>query len=121
MGLFDSFLKEGMKKITEQVDINSIKDAVGINKNYDNYIVPEKYSNFPVYNGSLESKPYESDTPKYSRLTLFYSGAPDINYFTILSANGFSKASDVRFDKGNTYVIVEDNGGSTKIAYHIKK
>jgi hypothetical protein len=34
---------------------------------------------------------------------------------------GYEEATDVRYDKDFTYIIIEREGGKTKIAYHIKK
>lgn len=83
--------------------------------------IPEKYIDFPVYNGTLLQKPIETLSPKYERLTLFYKGKPDENYRDTLYIHGFQQATDVRYEKNNTYVIFEKIGAKTKIAYHIKK
>lgn len=83
--------------------------------------IPEKYINFPVYSGVLHEHPTETLTPKYERLTLFYKGKPDEYYLDSLYMHGFQKASDVRYEKDNTYIICEKIGSLTKIAYHIKK
>lgn len=83
--------------------------------------IPEKYSAFPVYSGTMSKRPVETVTEKYDRLTLFYKGEPDMNYLSTLYMHGFQKASDVRHEKDNTYVIFEKLNKQTKIAYHIKK
>lgn len=83
--------------------------------------VPLKYSDFPQYNGKIKTEPKETVTDKYSRLTLLYKGNPKKEYYDLLNMMGYVQGSDVRFDKDNTYVIVEKIGFNTKIAYHIKE
>ena len=86
-----------------------------------NIDIPIKYSDFPIYPGDVKRQPQEITTPKYSRLTIFYKGSPKKEYFDLLNMMGYQQGSDVRFDKDNTYVIVEKMGFNTKIAYHIKE
>lgn len=86
-----------------------------------NYDIPSEYSDFPAYPGKLTSKPITTNTSSYSRLTLFFKGSPVSEYYDTLSSAGYTQYSSVRYDKDNTYVIVERFGNSTKIAYHIKK
>ena len=83
--------------------------------------IPLKYSDFPAYSGKIKIAPKETLTNKYSRLTIFYKGTPSKEYFDLLNMMGYVQSSDVRFDKDNTYVIVEKIGFNTKIAYHIKE
>ena len=83
--------------------------------------IPLKYSDFPVYSGSIKTAPQETITDKYSRITIFYKGAPKKEYYDLLNMMGYVQGSDVRFDKENTYVIVEKIRNMTKIAYHIKE
>jgi len=90
-------------------------------RNLSNYTVPEKYKFFPTYDGTLRSLPQERNTYDYDRLTLLYEGTISENFLDKLYFEGFHKATDVRYDKDNTYIIVEGNGFVTKIAYHIKK
>ena len=83
--------------------------------------IPLKYSGFPKYNGKIKIKPKETVTDKYSRITIFYKGSPKKEFYNLLDMMGYIQGSDVRFDKDNTYVIVEKIGFNTKIAYHIKE
>ena len=69
----------------------------------------------------MMSKPIEAKTNKYNRLTITYKGTIKDEYISALRDNGYQEGSKVRYDKGNTYVIVEPTGSNTKIAYHIKK
>lgn len=83
--------------------------------------IPIKYSEFPSYNGKVKIAPKETITDKYSRITILYKGSPKKEYYDLLSMMGYVQGSNVRFDKDNTYVIVEKIGFNTKIAYHIKE
>jgi len=85
------------------------------------YAIPEKYNEFPRYNGSMIYKPTERETAKYSRVTMRYPGAPSSEFISSLYQAGFIQETDVRYGKGNTYVIVDDLGDRTEIVYHIKK
>lgn len=85
------------------------------------YKVLEKYSEFPEYPGKIKNKPYETITDKYNRVTIMYKGSVDSTYYRTLENYGYIKGSDVRFDKNNTYVIVEPHRERTKIVYHVKK
>ena len=109
MGLF-SFIN----RILGNNDFNLTENAASLN-------VPMKYSEFPNYNGKIKKEPKETVTPKYSRLTIFYKGSPKQEYYDLLNMMGYVQGSNVRFDKDNTYVIVEKIGFNTKIAYHIKE
>ncbi|MBR4111054.1 MAG: hypothetical protein IKK43_05150 [Clostridia bacterium] len=82
--------------------------------------IPETFIEFPEYSGILLKKPKITTTPKYVRITMFYKGDIDENYLDTLNRAGFEKASPVRYDKNNTYVIVEKINHLTKIAFHIK-
>jgi len=133
MGLFDNFLKKASKVVSDAVEseaFGELKKAVtdklnsednGITNNFKSYAIPEKYNMFPVYNGNMLGKPVERNTIHYERITTRYSGAPSSEFISSLLHNGFVKGSTVRYDRANTYVIVEDLGNKTEIVYHIKK
>ncbi len=90
--------------------------------NTTKYTIPEKYISFPVYNGIMKKKPVETTTDAYDRLTIFYKGTPDETFCDSILKYGFEKATNVRYDKSNTYVIFEkSSSNTTKVAYHIKK
>ena len=108
MGIFD-FLNRIFRK-----DEFSYTDSADLN-------IPIKYSDFPNYNGKLKNAPKETVTDKYSRLTIFYKGSPKKEYYNLLNMMGYIQGSNVRFDKDNTYVIVERIAFNTKIAFHIKE
>lgn len=131
MGLFDRLITKAVRTatntITDTIIDNTVKpaaqqtvkDSLGIKD--VKYDIPSAYSDFPEYPSSMTSKPYETKTDKYTRLTITYSGDIKSEYENTLLSSGFSRESNVRYDKGNTYVIVESLGSNTKIVYHIKK
>lgn len=133
MGVFDNILKKATKIVSDTIESNiledvkkSVKDNLNINSNttinnFQNYVIPEKYSNFPKYEGTIVEKPFERETNKYCRITIRYAGTPRNDFISTLMQNGFTKGSSVRYDRENTYVIVDDLGNKTEIVYHIKK
>ena len=96
------------------------EEYIGSELSSNNSNIPLKYSDFPVYHGEIKTQPTETKTPKYSRLTILYKGKPNKEFLEQLNMMGYIQGSDVRYDKDNTYVIVEKIGFNTKIAYHIK-
>lgn len=133
MGLFDNIVKQASKFVSNAIEdkvFDNFADSVKNNLNIDNnkttstlqnYTIPERYNHFPKYIGTIVEKPVERETNKYTRITIRYSGSPSSEFISSLAQNGFIKGSSVRYDKGNTYIIVDDLGNKTEIVYHIKK
>jgi len=133
MGLFDNIVRKASRIVTNAIEDkvlddvrDSVEDAFNVNtnkaaNNFQNYTIPEKYSSFPKYNGNIVEKPIERKTNNYSRITIKYSGSPSSEFISSLIQNGFIQGSSVRYDKDNTYVIVDNLGSKTEIVYHIKK
>lgn len=131
MGLFDSIIKKAVRSatnaITDTIIDNTVKPTVekAVKEKFDiketNYSISEQYNEFPVYPDKIITEPIETRTEKYTRLTFTCSGFPKAEYENILMSKGYVKATNVRFDNGNKYIIVEDLGGKTKIVFHIKK
>ena len=95
---------------------------IGGNSNTStNYDIPSEYSNFPAYPGDICRKPIEKHTENYDRISLVFKGGLNKEFYNILTSAGYQKATDVRFEKDNTYVIVENLGNVTNVVYHIKK
>lgn len=82
--------------------------------------IPETFLEFPKYHGILLEKPVLTKTQKYTRITMLYKDYIDKTYLEKLDSLGFKKASAVRYDRDNTYIIVEEIDDTTKIAFHIK-
>lgn len=84
--------------------------------------LPSEFNEFPVYTGKIVKGPIVRETTDYKRLTYYVKG--NINeYINTLYNDGYTKKSDVRFDKGNyySYIIIEKDFLKTKIAFHKKK
>lgn len=83
--------------------------------------IPIKYRDFPVYPKKICDGPIEKITDKYERITMTYNGSPNKDYYETLLNNGYTRYSDIRYDKNNTYIIIEKKGFKTEIVFHIKK
>lgn len=127
MGLFDRIIKNVVKDTANAVIDNVVQQGIQNHVNQssntvnNDVIVPAMYQSFPKYPGSIYKKPVETNTNDYSRLTIVYNGTPNTEYINSLLRSNYIQGSSVRYDRDNTYVIVEDLGNTTKIAYHIKK
>ena len=73
----------------------------------EDYILPSRYMNFPVYPGVMKGKPIEKSTDKYDRLTIYYKGSINKEFIKTIKEYGYEEATDVRYDKDFTYIIVE--------------
>lgn len=81
-----------------------------------------RYDAFPVFSTNPSNVTYKS-TDKYMRCSLDFNKVTNEEvdrYIMRLSGNGFSKKTDVRYEKDNTYVIVDKQGKALNIVYHIK-
>ena len=77
---------------------------------------------FPMYKG----RKYWSDTrntDKYNRKNFYYKLDTTAmqNYLMDIEMNGFHKATPVRYEKENAYIIVEELNRQLHIAFHVKK
>lgn len=63
------------------------------------------------------------NTDKYNRKNFYYRMDTNVmqNYMMDIEVNGFHKASPVRYEKENAYIIVEETGNQLHIAFHVKK
>ena len=128
MGFFNNIIKQFAKNVSQNIE-NEIKQTIsnslGIQTQPTNtttkFSIPEKYNMFPKYEGTLIEKPIETETNKYCRVRLIYKNKLNPEFISTLLQNGFVKGSDVRYDKDNTYIIIENSTRKTEIVYHIKK
>jgi hypothetical protein len=63
------------------------------------------------------------NTYKYNRKNFYYRMDVSLmqNYLMDIEMNGFHKASPVRYEKENAYIIVEELNNQLHIAFHVKK
>ena len=63
------------------------------------------------------------NTDKYNRKNFYYRNDITVmqSYIMDIEMNGFHKASPVRYEKENAYIIVEELNNQLHIAFHVKK
>ena len=145
MGLFDSLKKIGEdigKEIEKGVNSEGFKDfknaMEGAVKDAQNGInnfsasnpvskpakeIPIEYSEFPTFSGNPDELK-TTETDKYTRCTMDFYHATEqevSEYTSKISSLGYIKGSRVRYDKGNTYIIVDTDNGGLNLVFHIKR
>ena len=142
MGLFDS-LKKLTENIGKEIKESGIKDDLskfgqdmadgfqdlantakedlrGSGKNK----IPDEYSEFPLFSKSPD-KVWITKDWKYKRCSMdFYNVTEDEikDYTYLITSRGYFQASNVRYEKENTYIIVDPNVSyGLNIVFHIKK
>ena len=139
MGLFDSLKKIGQdleKEIEKNVGsdaLRSFKDAalnsndLGSNgifsNNRNSKEIPAEYSEFPKFRENAEYLT-TTETNKYIRCTMDYPNATDgeiSGYISKINSLGYIRGSNVRFDNGNKYIIVDTENGGLHLVFHIKR
>lgn len=136
MGLFDSLKKIGEnlgKEIENAVGsdtFKNMKDSV-MNGNGEKPFsaqketkeIPAEYSEFPKFR-DVVTELSTKETPKYIRCTMEFSDSTPqeiSDYIAKITSLGYVRGSNVRFDKGNTYIIVDDECGYLHLVFHIKR
>ena len=131
MGLFDELKKIGKEVLDNIQNAQNGYTGSTSSSNYSNSSrnvqsvssVPEEFSNFPQFN-TMPSNSKLITTNSYHRCSMDFSNisADEIsNYSSILISNGYAKNSNVRFDKGNTYIIVDyKSSGKLNLVFHVR-
>ena len=144
MGLFDSLKKmtedlgkeiekgvnsEGFKDFKNAMEsaakeaTESIRSATGSNSSARSAKeIPAEYAEFPRFR-EVVTDVSTKETDKYIRCTMNFQDATEqeiSDYISKITSAGYVKGSNVRYDKGNTYIIVEENYG-LNIVFHIKR
>lgn len=135
MGLLDSLKKLGdniSKEIEKGVNseaFKSVKDTLAnVSASVSNNAsqgreIPEEYKGFPKFRETVKNLSTK-ETPDYTRCTMDFSNVSqdEIEAYTLqLEQLGYVKNSPVRYDKGNTYVIVDYSYGELNLVFHIKR
>lgn len=139
MSLFDSLKKLGediSKKVEDTVKSDAFKDVKNaISKNVQNgnsassnnapktKEIPAEYSEFPKFK-DIVTDLSTKETGAYTRCTMNFPNATEqeiSEYISKINSLGYVKGSNVRFDKGNTYIIVDNQYGDLNLVFHIKK
>ena len=148
MGLFDSIskafndsgLKDGLKQVGEGLDkaanqlgeefnksgikedLQKMGKDMGITSSNEPKKVPDEYLGFPQFEGTIKDLSTKK-IDKYHRCTIDYSGVTkeDLNAYKVkINDEGYVKGSDVRYDKDNTYIIVEYEEQNLHLVFHVK-
>lgn len=134
MGFLDSIVKRIVRgavneevnkverNITKSVENTIGNDIKSIKKEESKYSVPEEYMHFPQFDGVIEDLSTKNEA-KYKRCTIDYKGttSEEINkYRDEVEAKGYKKMTNVRYEKGNEYIIIEEDY-SLHLVFHIKK
>ena len=110
-------LKDNLKSFAKNVETNA-SDRTGSGKS-----IPEEYSHFPVFNGKIDDLVTKKED-KYKRCSMNYYGATDDDidsYIKTIEEAGYEKKTDVRYEKNNEYIIVDNASFNyLNIVYHVK-
>ena len=127
MGMLNDFVK---KALTGLVKDEAEKRANTLDREYlkekeiigRGFTIPNEYQNFPVFDGAIIDLTTKK-TDKYERCTMKYHNlSEDLvnNYRNKIINNGYEQATSVRYEKGNTYIIIDNNDDVLTLVYHIK-
>lgn len=136
MGLLDSLKKLGeniSKEIEKGVNSDAMKNVketlANVGASVSNAVnpqekeIPQEYMGFPKFKETVKNLSTK-ETPDYTRCTMYFSDVSrdDLEAYTNqLEALGYVKNSPVRYDKGNTYIIVDYAYGELNLVFHIKR
>lgn len=129
MGIFDD-LKSVVKDAIGEENAKKLGDKI---KEYANTAseqlksttskeIPSDYTHFPAFNKPIERISTRVES-KYKRCTMYFYNVTEeeINaYRDNIVSLGYEKMSDVRYEKDNEYIIVEEDGNQFHLAFHIK-
>lgn len=140
----DSGIKDDLSKFGKEVEkgfqdlADSAKETFGTSNNNsgsnstntpsentsNGKTIPGEYSSFPAFSKAPDNLSTK-DESKYKRCSMdFYNATEeDIkSYISLITSQGYAQATDVRFEKDNTYIIVDPDGNNgLNIVFHIKK
>ena len=113
-------IKDGINHITEDFnkDIYSNID----NSSIENTI-PDKFSKFPSFDGKI-SHISKKETPLYISCALTYENVSSLDfedYLYEITRAGYIQQSNDRYEKENTFIIVEYTEKTLHTVFHINK
>ena len=132
MGLFDDLKKlskdvvDGLQTISKDVASEVSKmEEVRRTEVEKAKTIPEAYGSFPKFSKECTHLD-EKKTDKYQRCTMDYRGVTKQeveDYQNSIKNEGYVQNTTVRFDKDNTYIIVDysEAGQDLNLVFHIKK
>ncbi len=135
MGLFDKLVKEVKGALNSdevqkfKADVqnfvdNDIKNVVpqSNSSSSNGKTIPEEYSHFPVFESELGGVRTKKEA-KYKRCTMEYYKATKEEieaYRKKIQDAGYEKMTDVRYEKDNEYIIVDENVSPMEVVFHVK-
>jgi hypothetical protein len=141
MGLFDNLvksfndsgIKEGLSKVGKEIegaasefggDINKFANTLGANNSNStpSKSIPSEYSHFPAFNGVIKDITTKN-IDKYHRCTIDYNESTKEaidDYRKKVVEAGYAKATDVRYEKGNEYIIIDPSDNYMHLVFHVK-
>lgn len=128
--VFTDEVREGASKVARELDQSFANAGDEISKtfsngnsNRNNYTIPEEYKDFPVLSGTITDLTTKK-MDKYERCSItYYPVKSDVvnEYIDRIQKEGYIKATNVRYEKNNTYIIVDEiSNEELNIVYHIK-
>ena len=141
MGLFDNIVKavkdSGLKEALENagkgiseaakeagIDTDKLKEefkSTGSSISSGN-TVPEKYTHFPQFAGEISDLSTKAMNG-YERCTIDYKESTKEaidEYRKQAEEAGYKKATDVRYEKDNEYIIIDPDDTYMHLVFHIK-
>ncbi len=133
MGLFDNLVKtikdsgigEELSKVGKDIEksVNGLGDEIKQNTTVKTpKTIPSDYSHFPAFEGTIRDI-NTKNIDKYHRCTIDYeeSTIEKINeYRNKVIENGYQKMTDVRYEKGNEYIIIDPDNTYMHLVFHVK-
>ena len=127
MGMLNDLVKKAINGLVKDeaerraniLDKEYLKEKEEIGRGFT---IPIEYQDFPIFDGAIVDLTTKK-TDKYERCTMKYHNlSVDLvdNYRNKIINNGYEQESNVRYEKGNTYIIVDNNDDVLTLVYHIK-
>lgn len=107
-----SGVKEDLKKLGNDLGSGSASPKT----------VPQEYLTFPQFEGTI-AEVSTKKIDKYHRCTIDYKDVTEDAvkaYVEKIEGVGFKKGSDVRYDRDNTYIILEADVPNLHLVFHVK-
>ena len=138
MGLFDNIVKavkdsgiteafeeagKGIEKAVKDagIDTDKLKESVK-SSSTSSKTVPEKYTHFPQFDGEIKDLSTKAMNG-YERCTIDYKESTKEKieeYRKQAEEAGYKKATDVRYEKDNEYIIIDPDDTNMHLVFHIK-
>ena len=118
-------LGKDAKDFLGNINVDSTSnESQNADKSKDNKGIPEIFNEFPRFGKEFKDC-IQKETDQYIRFSMIFKKTTKEeiqNYIDQIQIAGFMKATDVRYEKGRYYIIVDPaHEDGLNIVYHIKK